>query len=373
MPLSFLHTTPTERVEVPISTGEFQPSGLIAPFVAAPMYWVMSNTLKRADLEAAGVTVNAEARKGNEWTTFYFLAQADAIAATQMVKQSTGIEYDAKRHRPNQAWRFETRLADVLNVSAEHKPKFCREGEAVASKVLTYETEVVTLRAGNTKFPVKNRHTFHLIALPAAVAAVARALGHSVEFDLSELISDETVFDDAFAVRLIGSSDGGYQDSVLWQRRVALWKALGEDDPVVSVPTGYGMGRETSSPLLSQCLTVFAHPWAGTEWVRLLGVNDPRVDAVYNDNRLKVSVIADFFNTEADARAAAEAELAAKGGDGPAVKAQPPVPAAYAALADDWVTYLRAYVAEGKPNPVIAKEMSVTPGDVSAWREHLSI
>lgn len=375
MPLSFLTTKPVERVEIPVSSGEFQPSGLIAPFVAAPMYWVLTRDLTRADLVERGLAPNAEARKG-EWTQFYFLTQATAQLAVAAVKEASGEKYDSKKNRPNQCWRFETHLASVLNISDENKQKFLRDGEAVESKVLAYEVDMTSLRPGNKKYPVKTRHAFHLIALPAAVAAVGRALGQAVEFDLSELLSNETVFDDEFAARFIGPPDGGYQDSVLWQRRVALWKALGEDDPAATMPIGYGTGKETTSQVLSQALSIFANPWGSAEWLRLVGVPDPRVDAVHNDNRLKINVVTEIFASDTTAKAAADEELAAKAskaGTSGAKATTPPVPAAYAALADDWVTYLRSYVSEGKPNPVIAKEMSVTPGDVSAWREHLGI
>lgn len=249
----------------------------------------------------------------------------------------------------------------------------------------------------------KARHEFQMVFLPMFVAAIARSKNMEVEFDISELIDQGTVFDDATQARLIGDPDATpsdantfreridlltadgtsestayaqtydelpihYEHSILFRRRAELWKALGETNP-----KAYTVKRsartDVSSLKLAACIKSLQSKWTKPQWVKMLLVNDPRVGAETKDGkRLSIPVIAEFYGSEAAAQAAWEIEKAERGIEGETASApsKPPLPKVWIGAGEE--DFLKE-LAERKGEPLarIAKDMSMTTDEVDAW------
>lgn len=233
------------------------------------------------------------------------------------------------------------------------------------------------LRAGSKQFPAKNRHQYNLILQPMAVSAFADLLNIEHEpFDISELTmpegdgDGEIQYTDELFERLFGDLEGGYDESVYWQRRAALWASLGEPDPKKDLMIGTLTGSDkphkrcTTSAALSVCLTSTQAAWGHSLWAEVTMANDPMPGSVgENGRRWHLPVITRFFRSEEEARAAVEPE--GSEGDGP------PLPENYKGNREIWISSLKE--AAGKPPAVAAEELYCEKSEVVAWREYLGI
>lgn len=213
----------------------------------------------------------------------------------------------------------------------------------------------------------KYRHEFHMIALPAMVAAVARLDGMDVpEYDLSELmVRDITVTAD-MSRRLIGGmiDDKGkfstpyWEESELWAKRAALWKALGEDDPkkytvgALKPNSTEEAPSNTASKKLQDLLSVYINPWDEAIWARFVMVTDPRIGALTSGGKsLSLPAIVEMFRSKAEAEkaAAADRERFGKGDEGAvSVKTEtrgdfPPLPEGWDDAAE-WVAEITPFL-----------------------------
>lgn len=278
----------------------------------------------------------------------------------------------------NLYWRFGMDTGSVLNWrTADAADKWGRE--------VAGETYLVGLRS-------KARHEFHLMSLPSLVNAMAlsaglikeriwhcdevanarfedltdelewRLIGHPDAKD-NDLKNFEIILnavggnlERAQAIAM-GEDDGhGLPDeikelsgnvrihwhySVLWQRRIALWKALGEDNVEAYKPPQGENGTivdakiETNNPALSFMFKVSDNDWTKARWARLHLVFNPAVSSNYSSGgetrRPSIPVISELFNDEAAARAAVEVE-----GGTPAVASASPTDDKYPPLPKVW-------------------------------------
>ena len=333
--------------------GDFVPTGFVAPWSAARVQVIRTQSDMANEVGAA--LVRPQGTSG--WNRLYFNDyQAAATAAKTLGEQFI-----------NQVWRFQTNVTDVINM---------RDASVFQDPVLAYDVDVTTLES-------KRKYAYHLIALPSAVAAVAKSYGFkNTGFDLSELLSDSTIFDDNFQFQMIGnpgakdSDPDHWSKSVLWQRRAALWASLGEPTPFpyieASAPKGQKKYMATEGGNLEACLHPICRRWQKQQWARLVQVFDPRVDAVIasSGNRLKIACITEMFYDKDDAVKAVEAEA---GGNVPEAaaptKATPKLPEAWAELGtEEWVSELKKQMASGVALPVMAKNLGVSVGDINAWK-----
>jgi len=181
----------------------------------------------------------------------------------------------------------------------------------------------------------------------------------------------------------VGSSDVGYADSILWKRRVELFKALGEPDARNWQPIGAGTRWDTKSQKLHNCLAVLHSPWKAPIWASVLFIWDPRVDAIYQSGevarRLTRPVLLKIFTSKAEAQAAATEEL---GGEGVTVTVksqaahpgEPPLPGGYEEFHDAWVETVQGlkntHGDKMPPPPVVAEDLKtllVSYADLQAW------
>lgn len=348
MSLDFLNTR--QAVHLPTG-GDFAPSGFVSAWFAK----VLFSFYAEGDITQYEDAPKYEGcrKLGNGFRYYY-----EMVEAANKARELLGIEINAQ-----QVWSLRTEIAKVLNITDEKiRAKF--------SNPLVFDVNVTTLRSA------KRRHELHMIALPAAVAAAATMLGYEhVGYDLSELTSQDAVYTDEFQAKMIGS-DKNYAESVMWQRRAALWKSLGEEDATVYQPIGAAKFA-TQSEKLSECLGILAYPWTQVVWARVIAVPDPRADAAYskdgNEKRPTIPAITQIFENEKAAQAVVKAELAARdtkhGSNGKTLV----VPEAWAEIPDDWKEQVEKLKAEfaGKPLPIVKRMLVAREGQLAAKAEEV--
>lgn len=290
MALDFLN--PDEKVKLPVG-GDFVSGSIIGGWYAVVTTAFMSET-DLGPIEEAPKP-DYVFKRGN-----YLRYHYKSYEAGKKASDICGQQYP-----PKQTWLFLCERAKILSMTEEDAAKW--------SDPISMEVEIATLKSK------KRRHELHMISLPAAVAAYANAAGfENPGFDLSELTSKDTVFTDEFQAKMIGAEEGQfalpYAQSVLWQRRAALWKALGENDPTKYNPKGTGSKYDTESDKLSTCLGILARTWKTGIWARLVQVNSPVVDAVFGDEskRLTIPALTEIYENKTAALKVATDELEAR-------------------------------------------------------------
>ncbi len=289
MPLDFLSTNePT--VKIPTG-GDWTPSGMIGLWKAQVLFSFYSKT----DFNMAETTLKPFiSRKMGDGYRYYF----KTLDAANQMKEALGEEFT-----PSQTWYWTTPRANVLNVDPDNLAKF--------SESISMELKIATLGSK------KHRHELHLIALPSAVATAAKLMGYECPvMDFKDLVSNQTIFDDTFALKTAGIGDdkNAYLNSSLWAQRASIWEALGEKDAIKYQPKGTGTKFDTESDKLSQCLKLLTQEWKSSIWGRVVQVPDPKVDAVYGDEskRLTIPALTEIFASEKTAREVATEELKAR-------------------------------------------------------------
>ncbi len=305
----------TEAVEpLHIPTEGFATTGFVAQWMGKVLYSLMVegveiemlNRQLKSDDEGLIPEPIAHQKLGDSgWHKYWWLKDAEAREAANLLKLHEGLD-----RRPGVAtvWRFEAQSSSCLNLSPAAQDAF--------GDVLGWEAQISTLSS------IYRRHEYHMISLPAAVAAAATAMGwDNPGFDLSELTEADVVYTPGFQVKMIGTepqeqesgkykhvnAKGGYADSVLWQRRAALWAALGEGNPKAFRRIGSGTKLDASSKQLDACLRIVEVPWAKTAWALLVPVRDPRLDATSKSGaRLTVPALTVIYQNQEEAQAATQ-------------------------------------------------------------------
>jgi hypothetical protein len=406
-----------ETVHIPVEAGErFQPTGFIAPVMATCLYQTYST------MDFNDPTFEAPkpfyARKTTNGYFYYYKTQEEALEANKVADN---------KNSPSLMWTFQVETPKVLNTLDVKKLIGGEDGNRGFGSIISLSAQMTGYRS------MMHRHEFHLIALPAAVYAVAKANGYEVPpMDFSAL-SGKAIYgepepgkfgvyiNDEFQKDMIGDpeeKDFGVvlKDSVLGRQRVALWAALGEDDPLKYtinetkkvkgevVPSEYN----TAAPKLKACLGIAYNRWPKPIYGRLLMLTDPRVNSGGQGKSQSLPALVEVFKSEAEAKKAAEVDKArmqeaVDRKNGAAVQPaagqveipleHPPVPAVWAELNTNenphegtasWIDMMRSIIADnpeiqavmGKPKPVVMKTLKKlidvekvggTPEDVEAW------
>ncbi len=338
-----------EQVHVPIESEDFQPTGLIAPLnaVMAYQFWTP------VDL-ADGFTVpkwhyRHQTRKG-KWE-YYYLKPEEAKAAMK--------EAEVDRN-PTQVWTFQIETEKVMNTSDVKRLKGGADGTGGFGPVISLKAQVVGYRG------LKNRHEFHLMALPAIVGATAKAWGYDVPAlpSMIDLIGKEVKITDEMRLAWLGDPEERdmavvMANSIMGQYRTALWAALGESDPLkyaVNAQTSKGPSiyNATASKLI-ECLDVYIRSWSGPIYGRLLIVTSPVVD----EFTTLLPIVSEIYPSKVVAEKAAQEDIdritkaQEKKGNPPASRAgKPPLPQMWADAGEGgeegWLDTVRGLV---KANP----------------------
>lgn len=326
-----------EQPEVQVQIGqEFKPTGMIAPWKAGLQYVYGSKT------QFAQESIGCDSvRESGIWFWYSWHSEAAALAAKKPMGQRWG---------PQQKWVWETGRDDILNMSEEGKEKWDAN--------VSYSCNV----AGQAS---KYGSEFNLLVLPLAVATVATMYGlDNPGFDVSEVLpilrqkEEETNF--AHLELLIGGGKILMTDSILYNQRCELWRALGETNMEATRPIGALLpsGRPdtkkaATSEALSQCFKIYTHEWGRPTFCRMVPLPDLRAGAVSNSGkRLSLPGLYEMFLSVDAAKAAATVDLemmADRATDREAaeeVDAGPPLPKAFAKFRPQWDTTMVAIVAQ---------------------------
>ena len=398
-------------VPLPEGDGVFQNRGFVGQLMAARRFkfWSAEDYSLYDPPHKEGVDYFKRGGDGSWW--YYFQEQAAAKAATDMLKAFP----------PGQVWRFELPTSSVLNFTSDKGAEAW--GQAVSS-----DARITTMGS------IKYRHEYHFITLPSLVDALARRAGFIKEriFHYDEVLSgmaDED-YTDHFHWKMVGHPDANAKDaeamaelltkaggnldaahtlalatmetdtkirihytySILWQRRAALWRALGEPNAGAYLLSGTattekGKAEETAAPQLSLCLGASVREWVAPVWARLAMVADPTVGATYTSKttglkrRNTLPFIAEIFADETAARASL-------GDDAPPPTlptglntlsvGSPPIPEQWKGEDVYWRSELAARKKECQgvlpALPILvgmAKTLACTPDDIRAWWEHV--
>lgn len=345
-----------KKVIIPTG-GDFIPSGLIGEWKAAVLYKFWSDTEVSEDFLG-----EIKPRISGSGHQYYFLDYEKAGEAAN----------DVGAYNPQTVWHFEALTDSIKNFSNE-------EVKSNFGKTISYDLRIVTLRSK------KYRHELHMLALPSAVNAMARLYGYIKEddrYDLSELISRDTIYNDELQSNLVGHPDASeddddyYEKSLLWKRRMSLWKKLGEENASVYQLKDSGKKFSTEAEKLSKCLEILHLTWDKPAFLRLVAVSDPRADAVYNDRQLQVPTITDIFPDEKTADKVARKEVAAMQDGQSDSGSGTSLPASWAEMdmsEDDWINSLKQAKEDVGDNltPIkakkIADDLDATVDDVQGW------
>lgn len=352
MPLNFLDSNAKE-IALPTGGGDFLPTGFVG-LLGAKVYHTFMSQEDIANYEDAPKP--ALRRPAGSWFTYYF----DDAKTAKALMEIMGAEGN-----PQSMWTLAIKRDSVMNFSDPTKLENF-------SDPITFDVRIATMRSK------KYRHEFQMLALPLAVAAVAKAVGYEHEpFSVNELLGKEVIFTDELQAKLIGSGDGGYKDSLLWQRRAALWASLGESNPEVYLAKGADK-LGTTSDKLNDCLAIVTRPWSTQTYARLITVPDPRVDAAYEKNgetkRTNIAAIAELFASKKEAQDAANKDLERmKKDDAPSGNGTHAgtvtTPDAWAGLDAEWAAKVAELRQVNKPSAPalakLAKELDVTVADLN--------
>ena len=399
-----------EAVHIPVEAGErFQPTGFVGPISAKALYQ-MYCTLDFND-PAFEAPKPFHSRKTTNGYFYYYEAQEDALKAREIAQE---------KNSPTLVWTFQIETAKVMNTLDVKKLQGGEDGARGFGPIISLSAQMTGYRS------LLHRHEFHLIALPAAVYAVAKANGWEVPMMDFSALSGKAIYgepepgqfgvyiNDQFQKDMIGDPDEEkfdvvLKESVLGRQRTALWAALGEDDPLKYtlnetkkvkgevVPSEYN----TQAQKLRACLGIAYNKWTQPIYGRLLMLTDPRVNSMGQGKSQSLPALVEVFRTEAEAKAAAKvdtdrmAEAQAKKNDKPEARPgqveiplnHPPVPAVWAELGEvegltSWLDMVKSIVADhpeitaAKNRPMLMKalkavvkpeEVGGTPEDVEAW------
>lgn len=326
----------SQAIKIPVG-GDWAPSGMIGQWRAKVCFAFNSPT----DIGMVETTLKPLAlRKRRNDFRYFFGSSKEAIDVQAAMGEKAIIE---------QVWYWDGPRDKVANVDAENLIKW--------PEWISMEVKITTLGSR------KHRHELHMIALPAAVASAAKALGYDVpEMNFRDLAGTQVIFDDALALRLVGLGDDkeAYLKSDLWLQRSAIWAALGEPDAAKYQPKGTGTKFDTEADKLSACLHILTQPWKSAIYARLVQVPDPRVDAVYGDEskRLTIPALTEIFPNEAAAKQAGADELKARAernaasatvSTGQDAAGSAPIPMIYADSPEVW----KGFIDELKARPQI--------------------
>ena len=376
-----------QKVELPSGGGDFVPTGFIGQWMATLAHRIYvecdSDEALRIS-KSTGCVLHNTTKNG----AFFFFDTAEHAKA---VMDEHGIKYS------NFVWHLEAQKDRLFWYSEESKEKF--NWDPIGGDV-----NVKTL--GSRKY----RHEFHLIALPSAVAAVARFFGKDLHFDISPLLA-EGVQDEEFFALMCGDPDAKKTDlkefnsvlnaqtekgipfaaalssarstesipmeySVLWRQRETLWKELGEPDARKYTvnqdgeDTKDGEKTDTTAPYLSAAVGI-VQPWTEARWMKVRLVPDPRVDATNDDGkRFSIPVIVDYYHNEAEAKAAFESTRAQADED--TTSGEPAIPEAWAGFTgSQFADVLREQW--GKAPPLFEKAMGCSVEECQEWATFLGL
>jgi len=351
----------SQKVEIPVG-GEFQQNGFIGP-IGTKMVWRVWTAVDVNGPEfrdQAPTPISSRQLRNGDYH-FFYTRPGDAERAIKAIGEDT---------RAEQYWVFSIPTDELLNSGNLEAVK---EGFGVE---VAYMSRVKTYRSK------KYLHEFHLITLPSVIAAAANAMGiDNAGYDLSEISVNALSATDAWSNEYIGNPEGGnWVESVLGQRRKALWESLGEDDPLRYALDSARMEKfNVQSENMKACMKIVYYPPKQPLLGRLMNVLDPAIGAEYESEsgeykRRYLPAVTEFYAGLDEAKKVGDAEKAAIEANKPAevgggvAKAKaapvidpnaPKIPDAWTDMPAEWKEMIMEYA--GKPDAKLKKDVAEKP------------
>lgn len=341
--------------------GDFT-SSFVGQWKVFPVWkaWVEADydSLKESD-----VPIDAM-QKLNNGTFVYWRASNEAQAKESC--KALGLKFG-----PRTTLRWEMPTTTMIGFNGE-------DAGATFGDTVSVDVSVSSMRS-------PSKHEYQLIFLPSLVQELGLALGYLKEriYDYEAMIASVEQVNLEYEHRMIGNGKS-FEESELWQARVKIWAALGEDDPR-NFTRNQGGQYDVESDKMQKILRLTVGEIdektgdlkeAKPIWARLTRVANPKVPEA-DKKAFSVNVVGRIWKT----REMALAEVAPdSNGD------HPPMPAGWeSASPSDLVGIIKDYVAEhyaGKPKAIVLKgikkneaalteEYSLTADDIEAWWDYV--
>jgi hypothetical protein len=383
MTLNFLN----KQHETKMETATFVPTGMIGALHAIMTFSFYATATPEIVL-AYEQKLAFWRPQGNNGFRYYYASKTDADVVAKALSSDIIV---------NQTFCLRMPLSSIMNITDENKAKF-------KSDPVVWDMDVTTLRSK------QGRHKFQFLFLPQIISAYAQVQGikHTPFVIPEELSNPDAILSEDIEKKLIGTPDD-YTTGSLWQQRKTIWGELGEQDatkynPISLNPDGTpneanATKNDTTSSVLSDLLGIVAWEWSSAIYATVLSVTDPKTPKAGKE-RYGVPLVVKIFASEAEAKAAADAELAAKEGTAPvaptAPKAVAPVavqaaatvvaataPAAtdgkYPAMPATWegIT-VKDFINEwqklgDKPVALLMKKLELTQAEYDAWQPVIAV
>lgn len=264
---------------------------------------------------------------------YYWKNSQEGYAEAERACQEIGSKYG-----PNLSWRWEMPMNTILGWQSEKDP--------VETFGEFRGNDVDIIPMSNRK----NRHRYQMIVLPSALQAMAVAEGYLAApiYDYAASLSalrdkidaGHDLSDDM--VRLIGS-EKEYASSELWKVRVALWKALNEEN-ALAYTVGQGRYDFESKTMLDLMRVVYKKT---TIWATVSEVPDPHIESVTKAGKhLNIFCISQVYTSREEAVEKRGAEYQGNTD----VEVDVPLPERWKAIdgvnAEDWLVSVREIVSK---------------------------
>lgn len=349
---------------------EFGAGSFIAQWTVGILYWFMTEK----DYGQGFEVKSPDHRDYRDpWYHMYYRDYNDAMAAYTELEPGK-VDKKDRHYSPNPTLGLIAPTSTMKN-----SPDLAKFQEGFGQEMI-YDTKILPLRRGTSKYSQDWRHTWHFLALPGIVAAFAKVLGEDVEYNIDEFLvpGAEALFTDEYFEERFGSLSGDYHDCTYARKRATLWSKLGDDDfttcAMIGAKTAKGKPdpHSTVSPLLSGVFNIIQGE-PRVFWGRVVAMPDPRPEAVSkNGNRLTVYVMTDVYASEAHAIAAAKEDLADRGVEVEDDDA-PPLPENWVqgdpkGDRADWVEAVKAF--KGPPSKA-QEALYATNAEIREWRAYI--
>lgn len=237
--------------EIKVPEGGNFTNGFAGQWTIAPMwkYWVG----EEVDLDEVGVMPDAK-QKLNNGTNVYWRPEnhESAVAAGKAIGQKFG---------PRAVLRWEMPTSTMLNFGGANVNETF--GDTIAFDV------------NMTSMFGDSRHEYQFMFLPSLVQEMAITSGLLKErvYEYDGMMTDNEQVNPEYTKRMIGE-DKNFEESELWQARVKIWQALGENDAKKYTVNQKGK-TDTESKMLGGCISVTVRRQT-TFWARVARVANPK-------------------------------------------------------------------------------------------------
>jgi len=247
-----------------------------------------------------------------------------------------------------------------------------------------YTTTVSLSNIGRWKTGMRYFAAYHLLYFPSMIAALAKWGQRNGMLDIIEDIDeiwnirplfssaqydeDDVMFYSEEAQGELVGDDSGFQKSILYQQRAALWELFEEENPLAYLPEKKTGKYAMSSDSLAGAINFGMGEWKEPQLIAIESVPVPVYDVTDNNGwPIKQTIIVNWFDTEEQALAfvAQSDNVVAE------AKSGKKLPEAWAGMLTEWESAVVDVKARFDSSDKVDKDtyeiLSVTPEELKEW------